>query len=84
MSIYEKLERVPLDKFNKADLLELLTSSIKTLSEKEALQLSDNPKLFWFEIYTDENKIGHGPFEVISVELQYKGNRYKGIFQIAN
>ena len=84
MTIYERLERVPLDKFNKSDLLELLTSSIKTLSEKEALLLSDNPNLFWFEIYTDENKIGQEPIEVISVELQYKGNRYKGIFQITN
>ena len=77
MTVYERL-----DKFNKSDLLELLTSSIKTLSEKEALLLSDKPNLFWFEIYT-ENTAGN-EFEVISVELQYKGNRYKGIFQIAN
>lgn len=80
MTIYERLERVPLDKFNKSDLLELLTSSIKTLSEKEALLLSDNPNLFWYEIYNDRYR----DCEVISVELQYKGKRYKGIFQIAN
>lgn len=78
MTIYERLDKIPLDKFNKSDLLDLLTSSIKTLSEKDAQLLSDNPNLFWFEIYT-ENEI-----VVISVELQYKGNRYKGIFQIAN
>lgn len=82
MTVYERLDKIPLDKFNKSDLLELLTSSIKTLSEKEALLLSDNPNLFWFEIYT-ENTAGN-EIEVISVELQYKNNRYKGIFQIAN
>lgn len=82
MTIYERMDRIPLDKFNKSDLLELLTSNIKTLSEKEALLLSDNPNLFYFEIYT-ENTTGQGT-EVISVELQYKSNRYKGIFQIAN
>lgn len=82
MSIYDKLDKIQLDKFNKSDLLELLTSSIKTLSEKEALQLLANPNLFWFEIYT-ENTAGN-EFEVILVELQYKGNRYKATFQIAN
>lgn len=82
MTIYERLNKIPLDKFNKSDLLELLTSSIKTLSEKEALLLSDNPNLFWFEFVSgDETASGN---DNIFIELQYKGNRYKGIFQIAN
>lgn len=82
MTIYERLDKIPLDKFNKTDLLELLTSSIKTLSEKEALLLSDNPNLFWFEFVSgDETASGNNN---IFIELQYKGNRYKATFQIAN
>ena len=82
MTIYERQNKIPLDKFNKSDLLELLTSSIKTLSEKEALLLSDNPNLFWFEFVSgDETASGN---DNIFIELQYKGNRYKATFQIAN
>ena len=77
MSIYEQLENgVSLSKLKKSVLLELLNSNIQTLSEKEANDLSNNPNIFWFEfIRGDDN---------IFIEVQYKGIRYKGSFQIAN
>ena len=81
MTIFERLENgVALDKLNKSDILELMTSSIKCLSLKEALQLSDNPNLFWFEFMFDDAD----EYKDIFIELQYKGNRYQATFQIAN
>lgn len=83
MSIFEQLDNgVSLSKLKKLDLLELLNSNIQTLSEKEANQLSNNPNLFWFEfIRGDETASGN---DNIFIEVQYKGIRYKGSFQIAN
>lgn len=83
MGIFEQLENgVSLTKLKKLDLLELLNSNIQTLSEKKANQLSSNPNLFWFEFLRgDETASGN---DNIFIEVQYKGNRYKGSFQIAN
>lgn len=83
MSIFEQLENgVSLTKLKKSDLLELLNSNVQTLSEKEAKQLSSNPNLFWFEFLRgDETASGN---DNIFIEVQYKGIRYKGSFQIAN
>lgn len=83
MSIFKQLENgVSLTKLKKSDLLELLNSNIQTLSEKEASQLSSNPNLFWFEFVSgDETSSGN---DNIFIEVQYKGIRYKGSFQIAN
>ena len=83
MSIFEQLESgKSLTKLKKSDLLELLNSNIQTLSENEANQLSSNPNLFWFEFLRgDETASGN---DNIFIEVQYKGIRYKGSFQIAN
>lgn len=83
MSVFKQLENgVSLTKLKKSDLLELLNSNIQTLSEKEANQLSNNPNLFWFEFLRgDETASGN---DNIFIEVQYKGIRYKGSFQIAN
>ena len=83
MSIFEQLENgVSLAKLKKSDLLELLNSNIQTLSEKEANELSSNPNIFWFEfLQGDETASGN---DNIFIEVQYKGIRYKGSFQIAN
>ena len=83
MAIFEQLANgVSLSKFKKLDLLELLDSKIKILSEKEANQLSSNPNLFWFEFIGGcETSNGN---DILFIEVQYKCNRYKGSFQIAN
>lgn len=83
MSIFEQLENgVSLAKLKKSNLLELLNSNIQTLSEKEVNELSCNPNIFWFEfIRGDETASGN---DNIFIEVQYKGIRYKGSFQIAN
>ena len=83
MSIFEQLENgISLTKLKKSDLLELLNSNIRTLSKQEATQLSANPNLFWFEFISGcETSSGN---DNIFIEVQYKGDRYKGSFQIAN
>lgn len=83
MSLFEQLANgISLSKLKKSDLLELLNSNIRRLSEKEANQLSSNPNLFWFEFISGcETSSGN---DNIFIEVQYKGNRYKGSFQIVN
>lgn len=70
---------VRLDRVNKSDLVELMISSVRVLSLKEALQLSNNPNLFWFEFEFDSND----EYRNIFIEVQYKGNHYKATFLIA-